>query len=199
MSLNSSVKRRYFFALTASALTCLLGTATLALAQDGAKHPEKWRPKDGTYAGPGKDFDRQCGEFGDVIVELTEKKVSGNEWSCDVTKLSDTAPGVIRLEMSCDDYNLGLAINDPNPYDRKFKEIMLLKKLDEMTIFVRKTSNGKFAYPRWRASYCPEEAQRMYIEAKARNKAEAEQKSRRGTRKKCKEVTTDPSEVENFK
>ena len=184
--MNSKRKRRYFYALTASALTCLLGATTLSLAQDGAKPPEKWRPKDGTYAGPGKDFDSHCGEFGDVIVELAEKKVSGNEWSCDVTKLSDTAAGAIRLDMSCDDYNLGLAINDPNPYDRKFKEIMLLKKLDETAIIVRKTSNGKFAYPRWRASYCPEEAQRMYTEAKARDKAEAEQKAAKERAKNAK-------------
>jgi hypothetical protein len=159
-------------------LTCLLGATTPALAEESARPAgEKWRPKDGTYAGPGKDFDSQCGEFGDVIVELAEKRVSGNEWKCDVTKLSGTAPDAIKLNMTCDDYNLGLAINDPKPYDRKFKEIMLLKKINEMTILVRKTSNGKFAYPRWRASYCPEAAQRMYVEAKARDKAEAEQKA----------------------
>jgi hypothetical protein len=155
-----------------------LGLGAPAFAQDAIKPAiEKWRPKDGTYAAPGKDFNNQCGEFGDVIIELTEKRIAGNEWSCHVTKLSDAAPGAIRLEMSCDDYNLGLAINDPKPYDRKFKEVMLLKKLDDMTILVRKTSNGKFAYPRWRASYCPEDAQRMYIEVKAKDKAEAEQKA----------------------
>jgi hypothetical protein len=175
--LNRNLRRRHLFALT-STLTCLLGVTTLALAQEGAKPTgEKWRPKDGTYAAPGKDFESRCGEFGDVIVELAENRVSGNEWNCDVTKLSDTAPDAIKLNMTCDDYNLGLAINDPKPYDRKFKEIMLLKKLNEMKILVRKTSNGKFAYPRWRASYCSEAAQRMYVEAKARDKAEAEQKA----------------------
>jgi hypothetical protein len=44
-------------------------------------------------------------------------------------------------------------------------------------MFVRKTLNGKFKDPDWRASYCPEDAQRMYTEARARDKGEAEQKA----------------------
>jgi hypothetical protein len=78
--------------------------------------------------------------------------------------------------MTCSDYNLAEFIEDPNP-ERKFKEIMLLRKVDENNIFVRKTQNGKFKDPNWRAAYCPEDAQRMYTEARARDKAEAEQKA----------------------
>jgi hypothetical protein len=113
--------------------------------------------------------------FGDFIVELNEKSISGNEWSCKVTRLTDRAPGSIRLDMTCSDYNLAEDINDPNPYEREFKEIMLLRKTDGKSVFVQKTLNGKFKSPEWRATYCPEEAQRMYTEAMAKNKAEAEQ------------------------
>jgi hypothetical protein len=144
-------------------------------ALDSAKPAaEKWRPKDGLYASPDKDFENQCGEYGDVIVELAEKSISGREWSCEITKLTDTAPGAIKLDMTCNDYNLAENINerDPNPYGRKFKEIMLLKKIDEKTIFVRKTLNGKFKDPRWHAAYCSEEMQRSYSEAKAKDKAD---------------------------
>jgi hypothetical protein len=140
---------------------------------------ERWRPKDGTYAAPGKDFDGQCGEFGDVIIEFAEKAVGGNERSCRIEKLRDTAPGAIRLDLTCDDYNLAEFIGDPNPYDRKFKEIMLVKKIDGDTISVRKTLNGKFTAPAWRASYCPEEKQRWYREAKERRRAEEAQKAAR--------------------
>jgi hypothetical protein len=63
--------------------------------------------------------------------------------------------------MTCSDYNLAEFINDPNPEERKFKEIMRLRKIDQTSIFVRKTENGKFNGPDWRASYCPEEQQRI--------------------------------------
>jgi hypothetical protein len=154
------------------------GTSTFA---QGISKPatEKWRPKEGTYAEPGANFSLRCGEGGDVIVELKDNSISGNEWSCKVTRLTDTAPGAIRLGMVCYDYNLAESINskDPNPEERKFKEIMLLRKIDEKSMFVRRTVNGKFKDPDWRAFYCPDEAQRMYIEAVASNKAEAEQKA----------------------
>src|SRR6266852_5459263 len=51
------------------------------------------------------------------------------------------------------------------------------KKVNETTILVRKTLNGKFKDPNWKASYCPDEAQRLYTEAGARDKAEAKQKA----------------------
>jgi len=137
---------------------------------------EKWRPKEGTYAEPGVNFGLRCGEFGDFIIELNEKSISGNEWSCKITKLTETAPGAIRLDMTCYDYNLAEFIKDPNP-EKEFREIMLLRKIDGKSVFVRKTQNGKFKGPDWRASYCPEEAQRMHTEAEATNKAEAERKA----------------------
>src|SRR5262249_12605543 len=140
---------------------------------------ERWRPKDGTYAAPGKDFDGQCGEFGDVIIEFADKAVLGNERSCRIEKLRDTAPGAIRLDLICDDYNLAIFLGDPSPYDRKFREIMLVRKIVGDTISVRKTLNGKFTAPAWRASYCPEEKQRWYREAKERRGAEEAKKAAR--------------------
>lgn len=164
----------------AIAFTLLTSATTTGFAQDIAKPAtEKWLPKEGTYAAPGADFSVRCGEDGDVIVELKDNSISGNEWSCTITNLTETAPDAIRLNMTCYDYNLALFINsrDPNAYERKFKEIMLLRKIDGKSMFVRKTLNGKFKNPEWRASYCPEEAQRMHTEATASNKAEAAQKA----------------------
>jgi hypothetical protein len=140
---------------------------------------ERWRPKDGTYAAPDKHFDDQCGEFGDVILEFAEKAVLANERSCSIEKLRDTAPGAIRLDLICDDYNLAIYLGIPSPYDHKFREIMLVKKIDGDTISVRKTLDGKFTAPAWRASYCPEEKQRWYREAKERSKAEEAKKAAR--------------------
>jgi hypothetical protein len=163
---------------SAIALACLIGASASAFAQGITKQATgKWRPKNGTYAVQGQDLIKRCRESGDLDVELVERSIRGNEWNCKITKLTDTAPGAIRLDMTCDDYNLAEWIHDPNPDERKFKETMLLRKIDDKAIFVRKTRNGRFTDPNWRASYCPEEAQRIYTEAKARDKAEAEQKA----------------------
>ena len=178
MSLNFGQSSRRAFLRTAFLLALLSNATATALAQDAAKpSSERWRPKDGTYAGPDADFNQRCGEYGDFIVELKDNSISGSEWSCKITRLTDRAPNAVRLDMICNDYNLAESINDPNPYERKCKEIMLLRKIDAKAIFVRKTLNGKFKDPDLRAAYCPEEAQRMYTEAMARGKAEAEQKA----------------------
>jgi hypothetical protein len=178
--LSFDQKRDRILALAAFTLAWLLSAGTSTFAQGTSKPAtEKWRPKEGTYAEPGANFSLRCGEDGDVIVELKDHSISGNEWSGKVTRLTDTAPGAIRLDMVCHDYNLAEFINtkDPNPEERKFKEIMLLRKINGNSVFVRKTLNGKFKDPEWRAAYCPEEAQRMHTEAMARVNAEAEQKA----------------------
>jgi hypothetical protein len=162
------------------ALAWVASATAPAFAQDSATPATaKWRPKDGTYAMAGTEFANRCGEdfWGDITVEIAENSISGNEWSCKITKMTDRAPGEIRLDLSCNDYNLAEAIKAADPENKLFKEIMLLKRIDERTVLIHQTANGKFSAPRWKASYCPEEAQRMYIEAKARYRAEAARKA----------------------
>lgn len=167
-------------------LTWLLNTQAPAAAQGGPKphaqpsikaQMEKWRPKNGIYEEFGHG--ERCGESTDLFIELTEKIIAGFEYSCVINKLTDTAPGAIKLDMTCADHNLAEYIGDPNPNDRTFKETVLLKKIDEKTIFVRKTINGRFKDPAWKASYCPEKwqlaerrARREEKELNAREKAE---------------------------
>jgi hypothetical protein len=77
-------------------LACLMSVSAPALAQDGAKPAtEKWRPKDGLYAEPGTDLKDRCMDQTEFVVELADKSISGNEWSCKITKLADTASGAI--------------------------------------------------------------------------------------------------------
>ncbi|MBR0774441.1 hypothetical protein JQ543_02590 [Bradyrhizobium diazoefficiens] len=136
---------------------------------------EKWRPKDGIYAAPGKDFAASCDEANNIAIELKDKFVSGNEWGCRVTNVLDLDPSSIKVEMTCSDYNLANSINRPE--DTQFKEILLLKRINPATISVHKSSNGKFKYPAWRAAYCPMATQRSYEEANSRAKQEAKQKA----------------------
>jgi hypothetical protein len=106
---------------------------------------------------------------------LAENAINGYERNCKITRLTDTAAGGIRLDMTCDDCNLAGFLKEPE--DKIFNEVVLLKKIDLEKIIVRKTVNGKFKDPEFRASYCPANAQRAYLESKAQSKAEAEQKA----------------------
>ena len=150
-------KQNLIFLQTVFALTCLMGTSTLAFAQDGDRPAEKWRPKDGTYLGVKTDpkYDR-CLDFGDLVVELAEKSIGGNEWGCKIVKLTDTAPGIIRLDVAC------TTLEREKPYN----DIIVLKKIDDKTILYRPATNGKFKHPGEQMSYCPEEAQRLFTDSK---------------------------------
>lgn len=148
-------------------VVCMFAGPTPCLSQESAKGTtEKWRPKDGLYASPDKNLEMRCGEFGELAISLSEKSVSGNEWSCRITRLTDTTPSSVKIDMTCYDYNLALSLDerDPNAYERKFKEIMLLKRVNDTSMSVRKTLNGQFKGPSWQADYCPEDVQREHIE-----------------------------------
>lgn len=144
----------HFFVQASFALTYLLSAPTVA--QENAKPAtKKWRPKDGTYVGPGHDYD-SCLDFGDLAIEFAKKTIVGNEYECKISRLTDTAPGAIKLDVICTD------VERQKPYN----EVILLKRIDEKTIMYRQTTDGKFKYPGEQLSYCHEEAQRMYIDSK---------------------------------
>jgi hypothetical protein len=172
--------KSYRFATQAAvAVSCLLSAITSLSAQDSLKSAtEKWRPRDGLYASPGKNFDSWCGEYGDLNIQLSEKSISGHEWGCEINRLSETAADAIKLDMTCHDLNLAESLRRPdrNPEDRTFKEVIFLKRIDDKALFVRKTLNGKFKGPSWQADYCPDGAQQMYIEVQKRAEAEARYK-----------------------
>ncbi|MGL9620922.1 hypothetical protein QRQ56_23185 [Bradyrhizobium sp. U531] len=156
----------------------LTAFASVAIAQERpAPAFDKWRPKDGAYAEPGKNFESNCDEGNDMTIGA--KSVSGSEWVCDFKKITDLGPGSLRVEMVCDDYNLAQNLNprDPNWASRQFNEVMFVKRIDDATISVQKSLNGKFKAPPWRAAYCPLETQRALAEATLRAKVEAKQKA----------------------
>jgi len=167
---------RYFaFAPLAVALTCAaIGDTRVFAQQDAVKSStQKWRPKNGIYESPGKDFGQKCRETTDYVIELDEKRISGYEWGCDVTKLTDTGPSAIKLNMTCDNYNLAGDLKLPE--STRFKEVLLLRKVDDDTIFARQTTNGKFARDAGeRLAYCPEDAQRTYRKESEEDRAKAE-------------------------
>ena len=153
-------------------LACL-GHAISAGAQEHLKPTiEKWRPKDGTYATPDATYALRCPDFGDFEVDLGENHIGGNEWGCDVKKLTDSGAAMITLETEC----LEGTEEDAKPY----KLIFSLKKIDDKTFSYRSSRNGKFkGVPAQVESYCPEKDQQTYVDAVRRNHEEEKAKAAR--------------------
>lgn len=171
MNLN---QMRYLALPIAVALICAVVGGTSALAQQDAvkSSTQKWRPKNGMYGPPGKDFGSQCSDGG-YFIELDENEISGSEWRCEITKLTDTGPSAIKLNMTCDNYNLAEDLKLPE--STRFKEVLLLRKIDDSTVFARQTTNGKFARDAGgRLAYCPDDAQRTHRKAREENRAKAQ-------------------------
>ncbi|WP_431204366.1 hypothetical protein ACQ86E_04395 [Bradyrhizobium betae] len=164
--------------------TLLLSSAGLSAdAQETPKAAfDGWRPRDGAYASPGKDFQAECYELNDMTLDLRSKSVHGYEWGCHVRKITTPSPGSMKLDMICDDYNLAQNVN-PRGSDwetRRFKEFMFIKRIDDATVSVQKSLNGKLKGPPLRVAYCPLEAQQALAEPELRAKAEANAHPRDG-------------------
>jgi hypothetical protein len=111
-----------------------------APAQDAAKSaPEKWRPKDGMYdLDNGGAFFVPCEKYPEHYIELGKREIAANEiYKCKVTKVTDAAPGVLRLDANCDDVATG-----------KQKSIITLRKIDEKSFFMSWSSDrgSRFIY-----------------------------------------------------
>ncbi len=152
-------KSRHTLVKAAFGFTLLLNAVAPTVAEENTQPMmEKWRPKNGPYASPSAGFDERCLDFGDVVIDLADKTTGGSEEKCKIVKLRDTAPGAIALDLTC----VGVERETPH------KEVMLLKKIDDKTIFVRETQDGKFKYPGAQVSFCGDEVQRTYIQQKAK-------------------------------
>jgi hypothetical protein len=156
----------------ALALALISGAATPVIAQEIAKTmsapAEAWHPKDGIYAYGGKDFDVRCSDFGELTIALARSKIMGYEVSCKVTNRTRIAPETLKINLLCLDYNLAAHLGKPDEWE--FKEVMLLRRINETTLSVQKTINGKLTDPSAQATYCPEPAQRKYTEMLRRDR-----------------------------
>jgi hypothetical protein len=139
--------------LIATAMACLVGTSTLALAQEHTKPivQKKWRPKDGGYIDANWELNGPCDDAAPYLLDLSKKRFVVDElWGCKITKITDTAPGALRLDMICDEVEI-----KGDDEGKDYKEVMILRRVDDDSLFVRLTKKGKFTEPEWRANYCP--------------------------------------------
>ncbi|KTT03398.1 hypothetical protein, partial [Pantoea stewartii] len=109
-----------------SASRVLVIAAETVSAQEPAKPAmDAWRPKDGVYAVTGRGFNDRCLEFGDTSIDWKNNSINGGEEECKINRTTDTAPGELRLDLTCTD------IERPTPHT----EIIQLKKINETTLF----------------------------------------------------------------
>lgn len=142
----------------------IFGVSAVASAQDAPKiAASKWRPKDGIYAVPGANFATRCRDQAEAYVELADNLIAGNEYGCKIKKMTDTAPGLLKVEAACSDAQTETTKN----------ELILLKRIDDRTFSWRHITAGT-KDPGTAFSYCPEDGQRTYRENEARSRAESE-------------------------
>ncbi|MGJ4946429.1 hypothetical protein ACQR1W_38140 [Bradyrhizobium sp. HKCCYLS1011] len=136
-------------------IALMIGTGgAAAYAQDSSKPPpQKWRPKDGIYAVPGPDHATRCGDQAEAYVELGENFIGGNEYGCAIRKITDLAPGRMKLEAQCDDAQT----------EKPKNELILLKRIDDNSFSWSQITRGA-STPGVTFAYCSEDAQRTYRE-----------------------------------
>ena len=96
---------------------------------------------------------------------------AGTSGGCDITKITDTAPNAFKLDLACHDINMPATEDNPHPEERPYKEIMLLNRIDERSMFVRKSTGGILG-DTWRAEYCPKTAKRVITGRQAKERVE---------------------------
>jgi hypothetical protein len=132
-------------------------TSSAVTLEKASQADENWRPKDGIYGvracgGQDKGEDEEV-----IVVDLAKKSIFPFEQSCTITRLTDTAPGSIRLNVACTDVVT----------DKPFPEAFIFKNVDHTKIFVRETHEGKFTRPGVQMTYCPDKDQRAYLNNKS--------------------------------
>lgn len=164
--MDVSNRDRAAVTLSALSLAVLIGTSIPALATDSTKPaPDKWRPKDGLYIRADREFTGPCEDVARFLFELSKNHfVVDERAACKITKIADTAPGAVRLNMICNESEI--AGDDGKDY----KETMTLRKISDTSFYMNITDKGKVnKQPPWRVNFC----QRLPQEG---DRAEAEQK-----------------------
>jgi hypothetical protein len=126
---------------------CLISIS--AFAQGGKTLAfDKWRPKDGFYIVAGTETAGMCEDSAQYFFELSKKRVTDHvSFGCRVMKVYDTAPGALRLDLSC---------VDGEGDERRTKETMTFRRINEKSFFMRMSNKGRFTSRELQVDYCPE-------------------------------------------
>jgi hypothetical protein len=122
---------------------------------------DPWRPREGVYATSGINFNDHCLKNGDATVELTERSISIGSDRCSVTFIRDEPDDAIKLFATCIGAANANGSVSPGP------DTIILARVDDKTLFIQKSRNGKLAGSGEQLSYCSEDVQKMHAQQKA--------------------------------
>lgn len=133
---------------------------------------EPWRPQDGIYASPGTNFEDRCLKSGDATIEMTERSISSGTDKCSITFIRDELDA-IRLFATCGQEtnaqgSIGKIGDSGSTLAPPSSETIILKKIDDKTVFLQKSKNGNFIDPGHQFSFCGPDVQRTYAQQKAK-------------------------------
>jgi hypothetical protein len=142
---------RWCVGCAATVITFVMFGTFTAYAQEKPKPaPAKWRPKNGSYTRTDMEFTGPCEDTAPFLLELNKKRfVVDERWGCEITKITDIAPGALRLTMTCNETEIA---GDDDGKD--YKEVMTLRKISDTSFNMQLTNKGKFNGPPWRVNYC---------------------------------------------
>ncbi len=131
-----------------------------------------WRPQEVIYAAPGTNFEDRCLNASDAIIEFTERSISRGTDKCSVTFIRDE-PNAIQLFATCGrepnaQGSIGRIGDGGSTLAPPSSETIILKKIDDNTIFLQKSKNGDFIDSGAQLSYCGQDVQRMHAQQKAK-------------------------------
>lgn len=137
--------------------------------------PKIWLPRDGVYASPGADFDDRCMKSGDAIVDFASKSIASGADRCEIHShidgtLEDPDPRVMVTRNETHDTKGTIVVRYIDGVPRVGPpgfEIMWLNRIDDKTISLRKTHDGKSSELARQVAYCSDEVQLRYREQKA--------------------------------
>src|SRR5450755_4442919 len=107
-----------------------------------------WRPQDGVYATSGTNFEDRCLKASDATIEIAERSISSGTDKCSVTFIRDE-PSAVRLFATCSrrpnaQGSIGRTGEGGSIPASTSSETILLKKVDDHTVSLQKSKDGKF-------------------------------------------------------
>jgi hypothetical protein len=129
-----------------------------------------WRPLDGVYATPGANFDDRCMKSADAVIGLADLSVSNGASHCEISKLEDSTETSIAFAARCgvkpdQTGQAPILKNGQIVFVPVGEEKIIISKSINQTLALLKSQYGDFSKPGKFIAYCPDEAQRAYIDS----------------------------------
>ena len=130
----------------------------------------KWEPRYGVYARPGEDLNDRCMKAPDVTIDFKDISLLAGASRCVVSRVDEQSKNYSRLYVICDrkPNATGVVVRKNGDFVPPGSEKIVMSKTGDQTITLQKSRDGEFSEPAQALTYCPDAAQRSFIESRAR-------------------------------